>query len=183
VEIPSGKDRVWRRGKLLRDALQAILEAVPRQSPRFGILALVTYGSVVFTLVVAVGGYYYLSSRKPPETAETRLGDTRTVQVGAVWIPAYPNAALLNPRSSSRGDATEGSLEFRSPDPAAQVVSFFEQTLGNMGYQTTVVTNNVGGGTVQAFRRGGRSRAFVSVESSREGSQGRITTLYREDQR
>lgn len=144
---------------------------------------LVTYGSVVLTLALAVGGYYFFLSRKAPEPPPSNLSDTRTVQVGAAWIPAYPNAALFNLRSSSKGDITEGSLEFRSADPAAQVLAFFEETLSGMGYQTTVVANNVGGGTVQAFRRGGRSRAFVTVESSREGSQGRITTLHRQEQR
>ena len=152
----------------------------PDQTPRFGTLAVVTYGLVLVTLVASIAAYYYMSRQATSQNA-AKLEGTRTVQVGAVWIPAYPGAAFRHKTSQVNGDTTEGSLDFQSADPAAQVVAFLDDMLQRMGYTTTIETNNVGGGTVQAFRHGGRMRAFVTVESSREGAQGRITTLYRDE--
>ncbi len=150
------------------------------EEPRFGTLAMVTYGLVFLTLALSIAAYFFMSRQATSQNA-VKLENTRTVQVGAVWIPAYPGAAFRDKASQVNGNTTEGSLDFRSADPAAQVVAFFGDTFQRMGYTTTVATNNVGGGTVQAFRHGGRMHAFVTVESSREGAQGHITTLYRDE--
>jgi hypothetical protein len=157
------------------------MPSASHQSPRIGLLALLTYGLVILTVIVAVAGYRFYLSRVPQPAPE--LADTRTVQVGAVWVPPYPGASLQAPTTQLRGDLTDGSMNFKTSDPAAQVVSFFESTLRRTGYQTSVAANNVAGGTVQAIRLGGRTRIVVTVESTREGSAGTVRTLHREEKR
>lgn len=151
-----------------------------QREPEFGKLALVTYAMVGLFLALAVGSYYYFISERR-ESEQASMADTRTVQIGAIWVPAYPGAALRPPEVAKRGDTIDGSMNFTTSDPAAQVVSFFENSLKRTGYQTTLAGNNVGGGTVQAVRQGGRMRVVVTVEAARDGADVAIRTLYRDD--
>lgn len=154
---------------------------------RFGLLALVTYGLVFLFTGLAIGTYYYLDARREGG-GQSDVADTRTVQVGAIWVPAYPGAALRPPEVATREDLVDGKMDFTTSDPAAQVISYFQSILAQTGYQVMASPsgespNNLGGGTVQAIRQGGRLRIVVTVEAARAGSDVSIRTLARTERK
>jgi hypothetical protein len=146
------------------------------REPRFGMLALVTYGLVIlFTAVAAAGYFYYRSQVRPGDQAEA--DPTRRILVGAVWVPVYEAATYFEPGSTEEKAITQGAIRFRTQDPAGSVLAFYEAKLRQGGFLTH--TTGDAGGTVQAIRDGGRTSVTVSVTSSSKDTSGEIRTLHR----
>ena len=135
----------------------------------------ITYGLVAITILVAVGGYYYYRSNQSP-TDQSEPDQTRRIMVGAVWVPVYIGASYFAPTSVEQGAITNGGVKFKASDPAGAVLAFYETSLKQTGYFTTV--SGTAGGTVQGVRRGGKMSVLVSVSSSSNGTQGEIRTLF-----
>ena len=135
----------------------------------------VTYGLVAITVVVAIGGYYYFKSQQTP-TDQSEPDQTRRIMVGAVWVPVYTEASYFSPTSVEQGAITNGGVKFKTTDPAGAVLAFYENSLKQTGYFTTIT--GTAGGTVQGVRRGGKMSVLVSVSSSSAETQGEIRTLF-----
>jgi len=135
----------------------------------------ITYGLVILTTGVAIGGYYYYKS-KETRTDQSEPDPTRRIMVGAVWVPVYTGASYFGPTSVEQGTITNGGVKFKTTDPAGAVLSFYETSLKQTGYFTTV--SGTAGGTVQGVRRGGKMSVLVSVSSSSTETQGEIRTLF-----
>ena len=54
----------------------------------------ITYGLVILTTGVAIGGYYYYKS-KETRTDQSEPDPTRRIMVGAVWVPVYTLQSTL----------------------------------------------------------------------------------------
>lgn len=145
--------------------------AFDRKDPKIGFLVAITYGLVMLTTLIAVGGYYYMSSQMGLETgiSADQVGADRTVPVGAVWVPVYPKAALSGGTSSTTvatdGDITEGEAAFRSADPPRQVLEFYRDKLSVAGYLVSDAAENATGGSMQAMRLGGRMRVQIVLDA------------------
>lgn len=135
----------------------------------------ITYGLVAITILVAVGGYYYYRSKQAPGD-QSEPDQTRRIMVGAVWVPVYIGASYFAPASVEQGAITNGSVQFKTNDPGGAVLAFYETSLKQTGYFTTV--SGTAGGTVQGVRRGGKMSVLVSVSSSSNETQGEIRTLF-----
>ena len=146
----------------------------PRSLNVWGLVG-VTYGLVILTTAVAIGGYYYYRSKQAP-TDKSDPDPTRRIMVGAVWVPVYIGASYFAPTSVEHGAITNGGVKFKTADPAGTVLSFYETSLKQTGYFTT--TSGTAGGTVQGVRRGGKMSVLVSVSSSSNETQGEIRTLF-----
>jgi len=150
------------------------------KNPRFGILAVVTYGLVIlFTVLAAAGYYYYRSQLRPGDQAAA--DPTRRIMVGAVWVPVYEQATYFEPGSNQQQAITQGGIKFRTQDPAGAVLAFYEARLKQGGFLTHMTGD--AGGTVQAVRNGGRTSVTVSVASSSENTTGEIHTLHHEERK
>lgn len=149
-----------------------------QQNPRIGVLAAVTYGLVIATIVLAAGTYYYYrASMQPGEQAD--VNPMRRMMVGAVWVPIYGEATYIEPAEVQEKEITTGSVKFRTQDPAGAILAFYESALKKEGYFTT--TSGDAGGTVQAVRSGGKFTVAVTVTSSAENTKGEIRTLHHAD--
>ena len=135
----------------------------------------ITYGLVMLTAGIAIGGYYYYKSKQAP-TDQSEPDQTRRIMVGAVWVPVYLDASYFSPTSVEQGTITNGGVKFKTTAPAGAVLSFYETSLKQTGYFTT--TTGTAGGTVQGVRRGGKMSVLVSVSSSSTETQGEIHTLF-----
>jgi len=135
----------------------------------------ITYGLVMITMAVAIGGYYYYKSKQAPAD-QSEPDQTRRIMVGAVWVPVYLDASYFTPTSVEQGSITNGGVKFKTSHPAGEVLSFYETSLKQTGYFTT--TTGTAGGTVQGVRRGGKMSVLVSVSSSSTETQGEIHTLF-----
>ena len=140
----------------------------------------VTYGLVIFTIVVAVGGYYYYKAQQAP-TDQSEPDPTRRIMVGAVWVPVYMRASYTEPTSVEQGAITNGGVKFKTADPAGTVLSFYETSLKQIGYFTTIT--GTAGGTVQGVRSGGKMSVLVSVGSLGTETQGEIRTLFHDPEK
>lgn len=146
----------------------------PRSLNVWGLVG-ITYGLVILTTGVAIGGYYYYKAKETP-TDQAEPNPTRRIRVGAVWVPVYTGASYFGPTSVEQGAITNGGVKFKTTDPAGVVLSFYETALEQTGYFTTV--SGTAGGTVQGVRRGGKMSVLVSVSSSSTETQGEIRTLF-----
>ena len=140
----------------------------------------VTYGLVILTAGVAIGGYYYFRSKQAPAD-QSEPDQTRRIMVGAVWVPVYTSASYFGPTSVEQGAITNGGVKFKTADPAGAVLSFYETSLKQTGYFTTL--SGTAGGTVQGVRKGGKMSVLVSVSSSGTGTQGEIRTLFHDPEK
>lgn len=151
-----------------------------RRSPNVWGLVGLTYGLVIFTIVLSAGGYYYFKSKQAP-TDQSEPDNTRRIMVGAVWVPVYLSATYVEPTSVEQGAITNGGVKFTTSDPAGAVLSFYETALKKTGYFTTTTGNM--GGTVQGVRSGGKMSVLVSAGSSNSGTLGEIHTLFHDTER
>jgi hypothetical protein len=152
----------------------------PRRSLNVWGLVALTYGLVMFTIVLAGGSYYYFKSKQAP-TDQAEPDNTRRIMVGAVWVPVYVGAAYIEPTSLEQGAITNGGVKFTTSDPAGAVLSFYETALKQTGYFTTTTGNM--SGTVQGVRNGGKMSVLVSVNSSNAGTRGEIHTLFHDPEK
>lgn len=138
-------------------------------------LVAVTYGLVILTVVIAAASYFYSKSRQAPG-AQSEPDPTRRIFVGAVWVPVYPGAQYYQPTSVQQGAITNGTVKFKTSDPAGGVLGFYESSLKQTGYFTTI--SGAAGGTVQGVRNGGRTSVLVSVSTSGPETLGEIRTMF-----
>jgi hypothetical protein len=134
-----------------------------------------TYGLVIITMAVAVGSYFYYKSNEA-STDQSEPDPTRRILVGGVWVPVYLSASYFAPTSIEQGAITNGGIKFKTSDPAGEVLAFYEKSLKQTGYFTTIT--GTAGGSVQGVRSGGKMSVLVSVSSSGTDTQGEIHTLF-----
>ena len=151
----------------------------PRALNIWGLVG-VTYGLVILTVAGSIGGYYYLRS-KTPAASQTEPDDRRRIMVGAVWVPVYQGATYFAPTSVEQGSITNGGVKFRTSDPAGAVLSFYDASLKQTGYFTTV--SGTMGGTVRGVRSGGRMSVLVSVNSNSKETEGEVRTLFNDPEK
>ncbi len=96
--------------------------------------------------------------------------------MGAVWVPVYQSATYYEPKSIEQGAITNGGVKFKTSDPAGGVLAFYETTLKQTGYFTTM--SGTAGGTVQGVRNGGKTSVLVTVSTSGAETLGEIRTLF-----
>ena len=149
-----------------------------KRNPNFGILAAITYGLVALVTLLAVATYFYFRANiKPDEQAD--VTPMRRIMVGAVWVPLYASATYFEPASVQEKSITTGSVNFRTKDPAGQVLAFYNEALKKEGYFTT--ESGDAAGTIQAMRAGGKFTVAITVTSSSENTKGEIRTLHHAD--
>lgn len=166
---------------------------VSRKDPKFGYLVAATYGLVIFTTVIAIGAYYYLSSRQDQTGSSLdETGAGRTLPVGDVWVNVYPGARMRPADTRLSGEdgkqIVEGVMEFTSADPPGQVLEFYRTQLARVGYLVSdggdANAEESRGGSMQAVRLGGRIRVLVSAVPGEGGevTAGLIRTFAEQDE-
>lgn len=85
----------------------------------------------------------------------------------AALVPPYPGAQQVQ-TGSAAGTGVGGSMTFRTPDPAAQVVDFYAGAAERAGFNIEDRTNLGGGMAVSMTARRGASD-LITVSASRVG--------------
>lgn len=156
----------------------AQLDTPPEQTPlrkvrQLWILAAVSYGSVIVVILLSVWTYLHFF------TARERVDDSTSVAIGSVWLPVYPGSVVESANSTAHDHATESVLRFKSKDPAAKILAFYEPKLRTVHFESYLSRRTGDGGMLQAGTLGRNTTVVITAQSSAEGSEGQITTLDR----
>jgi hypothetical protein len=154
--------------------------AMARNRPNIWALAGVTYGLVIATTLIAVGGYVYLRARMP-NARQAEIEFPSTIAVGSAYVPLYPGSSIDSTDSAAREDSVETTSHFHAAAPANTIMTFYQMRLARGIYRLDRAKRGDGGGTVQASAHEGKTTVTVKVEPATNGSTGVITTLDRKD--
>lgn len=92
-------------------------------------------------------------------TAEDENGKNATVEFGAgaahrlpSWVPSYPGVSAQSTFAitGSGSDGAGGTFAFNTPDPAADVISFYQDKVKDLGMKVQVNATTGGGGVITA---------------------------------
>ncbi|MCU1339753.1 MAG: hypothetical protein JWO19_5334 [Bryobacterales bacterium] len=145
-----------------------------RKPPNIWVLASVTYGAVIAVTILSILAYYYVAPKRP----EAQSTDTaRSLAVGSVWIPVYPNATVEGTVSEKRGSGTESTLNFETRDQADRVLSFYQSALKKGVFRFDTVTKHADGGTIRSVLHGGKTTVVVTIRATGDSTRGEILTI------
>lgn len=149
-----------------------------QKPPNIWALASVTYGAVIAVAIISILAYYYLA---PKRTATQQLTDAeRSMAVGSVWIPIYPDGTVEGTASTKHDSTTESSLTFGTKDPADRVLSFYRAALKKGVFRFDTVAKSDGAWTVRSMAHQGKTTVVVTIHATSEGTTGEIHTTDRD---
>lgn len=147
------------------------------KSPRIWALAGVTYGAVIGVAILSVLAYYYLAPKRT--TAQQLTDAARSMAVGSVWLPVYPEGTVEGTSSTKEGNVAESTLTFASKDRADRVLAFYQAALKRGVFRFSTVKRNADGGIVRSMAHDGKTTVLVTIHSAENGSRGELRTIDR----
>ncbi len=114
-------------------------------------------------------------------SAEDENGKRATVEFGATgkppgWVPEYPGShPTYSIKGSADGGEEGGNFTYTTDDPAAKVMSFYQDKAKDLGMEAKVTTTTPDGGMLVASREGDERSLTVVVGSSSEHTTVNVT--------
>jgi hypothetical protein len=106
-------------------------------------------------------------------------GEQVTVGGGEVelpdWVPDYPGSKPQGAVAATGGQSNGGMVHFKTSDDAARVVKFYQEQLGQAGYQVTTPGTTPEGGIVSGQDEANRRNVTVIVGKSEGQTQVSVT--------
>ena len=93
------------------------------------------------------------------------------------WLPVYPGSAPQGTVSTQTPNGSQNTYGFKTQDPPAKVISYFQDQLKSSGLAVSMVTTGDQGGMVQAQDAEKNRSVLVTAGASGGGTSGTITVI------
>jgi len=93
------------------------------------------------------------------------------------WMPVYPGSSPAGTFSSQTKDGSQSTFAFKTQDPAAKVMSYYQDQLKSSGFSINMATNTPQGGMVMAEDSGKTRSLMVTASSSSDGTDVSLTAI------
>jgi hypothetical protein len=105
-----------------------------------------------------------------------KFGGAGSAQMPA-WMPVYPGSSPTGTFSSQTKDGNQSTFAFKTPDPAAKVMSYYQDQLKSGGFSINMATNTPQGGMVMAEDSGKNRSLMITASSSSDGTDVSLTAI------
>jgi len=92
------------------------------------------------------------------------------------WVPIYPGAATTGTFSASNNEGDQNTFTFKTKDPTAKVVAFYQEQLKGGGYSVTQMISDQGG-LVSGENAEKKRTLTVTLGSTAEGTEGSVMAV------
>ncbi len=92
------------------------------------------------------------------------------------WVPVYPGSTTAATYSAQANDGLQNTFTFKTKDPAAKVVSFYQDQLKAAGFTVTQVLGDQGG-LVTGETAEKKRTITVTIGSTSDGTEGSVMAI------